>query len=255
VIAIIAILAAMLLPALARAKAKARQIVCINNLRQIGVATCLYVGEYSQYPGNLSVSYGNYYIWPVSLLSSISSNRLVFYCPAATPTSAWDTNLNRTLGARGPDGTFDPYGISERTRFSVGYNDWGLDLNHEPQLGLGGDINGTHNKGPVRESMVVNPSQTILVGDVKAPQNPALIHFDADIDPTDNSRGHSQWPSNRHNYRTDIVFADSHAEAVRRRDVIDPRNSVWRARWNNDSQPHPEITWTVDWVAEAQLDR
>jgi hypothetical protein len=191
----------------------------------------------------------------VALLKTIGTNRQVFRCPAAVPTSAWDTNLNRTLGGRGPDGTYDPFGITERARFSFGYNDWGLDLNHTPQLGLGGDINGNHNRGPVLESMVVSPCQTIMVGDVKAPKDAAMVHFDADIDPTDDSRGHSQWPANRHNYRTDLVFADGHAEAVRRHDLIDPKNLVWRARWNNDNQPHPEITWTVDWAAESQLDQ
>src|SRR6266542_3906702 len=42
VMAIIAILAGLLLPAVARAKAKACNIVCVNNLRQLGVATRLY---------------------------------------------------------------------------------------------------------------------------------------------------------------------------------------------------------------------
>ncbi len=46
VIAIIALLAAMLLPALARAKEKARGTTCLGNLKQIGVAYTLYRGEY-----------------------------------------------------------------------------------------------------------------------------------------------------------------------------------------------------------------
>ena len=45
VIAIIAILAAMLLPALARAKASAQRAACEGNLRQIGLATELYLGD------------------------------------------------------------------------------------------------------------------------------------------------------------------------------------------------------------------
>ena len=248
VIAIIVILAALLLPALARAKSKAQQTACLNNLRQIGIATIMYLGDNSgKYPGCYSIVPEVYAIWPVRLFSQVGTNRALFYCPAARPDSAWNTNVNKTLGARAPDGTRDPYGVSNSGRFSLGYNDWGLDLAARVQLGLGGDVNGGFYKGPVTEAMVVKPVEMIMLADSKADAS-----WDANLDPKEEG----QWPSNRHSRRTDIMFAEGHAESPKRKDVIDPkRDNPWRGRWNNDNQVHNEINWNVNWTVEARLER
>jgi prepilin-type processing-associated H-X9-DG protein len=69
--------------------------------------------------------------------------------------------------------------------------------------------------------------------------------WEANLDPTDTtSATQGQLPSNRHNYKTDIMFCDGHTEKVLRDLAISETNNYWRSRWNNDNQPHDEFTWT-----------
>ena len=59
VIAIIGILASVLLPVLARGKTKAKEVACINNLKQIGLGFRLWAGDQGdKYPWNIDVSKG-----------------------------------------------------------------------------------------------------------------------------------------------------------------------------------------------------
>ena len=64
VIAIIAILAAILFPVFARARAKARQASCLSNLKQIGLAFHCYAGDYDDLLPHLGPSKANWtYSW------------------------------------------------------------------------------------------------------------------------------------------------------------------------------------------------
>jgi prepilin-type N-terminal cleavage/methylation domain-containing protein/prepilin-type processing-associated H-X9-DG protein len=262
VIAIIAILAALLLPALSRARSKGLQAACMNNLHQIGIAYVSYVNDYKQYPGSGGYYGGPYtYVWMTRVFALMGNNRKAFWCPAAPQNSSWDTNFNLTLGGTAETGVHDVFAVTSSSRFSLGDNDWGLDLGHQPTLGTGGDVYGGIPSIRVTEAMVVRPSDFIVIADVRAQPNAALISFDANLDPTDNSFGHSQWPSNRHAGRIDILFADGHVETSKRPPVVSPSNTFWRRRWNNDDKAHDGVdgnavaSWSVDAAAAASIDQ
>src|SRR5262249_26648221 len=86
VIAIIGILASLLLPALAQAKNKAKTTRCLNNLKQLGIATHLYVQDFE---GKLQLDplgTGSNYTWGTILSSNTDLKTLnTFLCPTYKP--------------------------------------------------------------------------------------------------------------------------------------------------------------------------
>jgi prepilin-type N-terminal cleavage/methylation domain-containing protein/prepilin-type processing-associated H-X9-DG protein len=97
VIAIIGILAALLLPALARAKAKAHDIQCINNCKQIVLSEIMYVTDNNGTLLSYSDPGGGYTLWIGRLqtnYSQIAKSRLCPTTPDPFPANTWQQKPN-----------------------------------------------------------------------------------------------------------------------------------------------------------------
>ena len=129
VVAIIAILAAMLLPALSKARENARRVVCMNNLKQWGVAFIMYTGDYDGwFPGDYRIYYsaalttyhkpdliyregGSGPGIPIrEILVSYGPSRESFYCPSY-PDYNTDSHWNCSGLADGGNGTYMGYSL------------------------------------------------------------------------------------------------------------------------------------------------
>ena len=83
VLAIIAVLASMLLPALSQAKAKAQQIGCLNNQRQLTLAVQLYLHDNTDWMPPMQAQFPSFESsWRAYIYNYVGQNPRIYDCPA-----------------------------------------------------------------------------------------------------------------------------------------------------------------------------
>jgi prepilin-type N-terminal cleavage/methylation domain-containing protein/prepilin-type processing-associated H-X9-DG protein len=233
VVAIIAILAGLLLPALARAKGEARRIKCASNLHQIGLSLSLYLDDWAScYPLYYhTVDQGTSWLevhWFDALRPYYSlywTNRS-FHCPEYRGIITWSNAENGTPGG------------------SYAYNRWGMTTigpTSQPPLllGLGGDIDQPR---AIKESEVVVPAEMFAISDSRVFYDQYNIGSKAfkgldymvDLQPLN-----PESQSLRHGKGYNVLFCDDHVDVVPRCVYIDPRSSA--VNWNKDHETHQDL--------------
>jgi prepilin-type processing-associated H-X9-DG protein len=222
-IAVIAVLAAMLLPALSNAKEKAKSLNCVSNERQIGVALHLYLSQYHTYPGHDMQWKTN--PWAAKFGDTMRSARKIYVCPS------YRHVLDLTNSSAAPvDFVYGSYA----------YNSFGCGLGAARGLDDGG-----WKSHEVKETQVVAPADMIAFGDAGESK---LYHLLFNMTPTWGWKEDGTFvpwgPSRRHNGGANILFCDGHVEYGKYRKWVEHRGEVM-SRWNRDHQPHPEY-WDMN---------
>ena len=158
VIAIIGILAAMLLPSLSRAKGSAQRIACLNNLRQLGLASQLYLGDNQDFypPRDLRSR------WPDRYYDNYGKNLKMLLCPVDRQDPEGNPPLPISLGYTASNNIAD---AASRSFFINGFNYYyadksGIPVNNFSQLESYMATNGC-----VRQADLIHNSDTILLGE------------------------------------------------------------------------------------------
>jgi prepilin-type N-terminal cleavage/methylation domain-containing protein/prepilin-type processing-associated H-X9-DG protein len=248
VIAVIAILAAMLLPALNRAKLATDSTVCRNNLRQQMLGISLYVQQYGVYPvtANFVDDIAPYLHsqWPEDNYNISHPGPMRYTGPG---TGVWACPAyNRVRGGYEPanPGSF-PFGVAG----AYGYNAGG-----EMGPALGGIYAGG-NWLPVPETQVVSPSDMIAVADSIMNPYGGIVsgvgdyrmfqeshYFMAAVYGLPAGNPAVQAMKQRHGGRWNVVFCDAHVETLQTAGIFGFTNPIVAQRWNRDHQPHDQ-TW------------
>jgi len=244
VIAIIAVLIALLLPVLVRAKRQAMEVKCQSNLRCLGQAVAMYTQQYNYFPIasiDTDRNDGSFIeCWP-AMLRRILKNRDVFYCPAQDPRCQWKpdmpgpsfyaremhTNLGYELGERmllsNPGtlliGTFFSYGFNR----SPSDGDVNRDSKGNP-LELGNvmyDAQGRKKHTQwwlARSSSVKSPSNLIVIADTYAD---GMIDFE--IQPFQANIPFPEYQNSVgtiHRGGANVLFFDGHVQWMLKSDLV-----------------------------------